>query len=138
MKLTLILLLLVNSAFAQEKRDNIIIADPVPYSTIKSTLFQNGYTFENNDTTYITTTSKELSKGNMSVKFMFIRSDSNTFISALGRYTIAIVAGGISTAPSDFERIDYRGMKGGPIKLAWAEMDRIAKLLSPVVNYGKR
>lgn len=138
MKLALVLVLLINTAFAQDKKDNVIIAGPVPYNIIKSSLFQNGYTFENNDTTYITTTSKELSKGNMSVKFMFIRSDSNTVISALGRYTIAIVVGGISTAPSDFERIDYRGMKGSPIKLAWAEMDRIAKLISPIVTYDKR
>ena len=138
MKLTLILLLLVNTVFAQEKKDNAIIAGPVSYNTIKSTMFDNGYTLENNDTTYISTTSKEIPKGNMSVKFMIKRLDSNTVITALGRYTIEINIGGISTGPADYERVDFRGMKGGPLKLAWAEMDRIAKLLSPLVTYAKR
>ncbi|MEP6927825.1 MAG: hypothetical protein ABI834_09325 [Ginsengibacter sp.] len=128
-KLLLILFLLPLITQAQNKKDNTFILSPVSYAAIKSVLFQNGYTLINDDTILITTTSKEMSRIPVALRFMINRTGDQTILKAQWKVT---------TDPGDFAELHYGGIKGNWSMKGWWETDRIAKLLSPDVTYAKQ
>lgn len=136
MKKLILLLLIPVFGYSQKKGDNQIVISSQNYNKIKLVLFQNGYTLQNNDTVYLTTTSKELKKVSIALKFMILRSDSNTIIRGMIKPTISLQFYGTKTE-SDFEPLVYKGAKGSPIRKAWEEMERIAQLLSNQIMYTK-
>src|SRR5688500_20060365 len=91
---TLLLLLslaIATNGISQVKKDNTIILPAVSAEKIKDVLFLNGYTTTSTDTTYIATTSKEISKSSMLVKLMFLKTaDGRTFLKGLSKYTSSI------------------------------------------------
>lgn len=104
---------------------------------IKKTLFLNGYSLISNDSTYISTTSKEIDKAAISVKFMILKSDSITYLKGLIKSTLELELGGV-TLKDDYSRLSFIGEKNSPLRRAWNEMDMIAKLLSPTITYSKQ
>lgn len=134
MKKLLLALFLPVACFSQKKGDNTIKLPYANYNTIKSILFRNGYTFANNDTTYLTTSSKEMKKVSIAIKLMIERTDSCTYIKGLIKPTLSIQIYGVKTE-SDFEDLTFRGAKSSPIRNAWNEMNRIANIISSQIIY---
>jgi hypothetical protein len=109
MKTFLFSLFLVPFAtLCQIKKDNTLIGPPVPFNVLKDVLFQNGYNLSNDDTIYITTKSKELKKYPVSIKFMILRTDSNT-----------VVTGLFSSNPADFSPLNYGSIRGSAYRREW-------------------
>lgn len=135
--LFIMLLLVTTNGMAQTKKDNVFILPGLPLEKIKSVLFLNGYSIENNDTTYISTSSKEAGLSAMAVKLMFYRTDTATYLKALAKLTVSINFGGVKTE-DDFAPLTFAGAKSSPNKRAWYEVDKIAKALSSNVTYAKQ
>jgi hypothetical protein len=136
-KLLLIIIVVPVLGLAQNKNDNTIVLPVVSFNTIKSVLFDNGYSLLNEDTIFITSTSKETKLLPFSLRFMINRSGQQTYLKALYRKTIDISLMGETTNP-DFTELDFSGMKNSPYRRAWDEVDRIAKQISTNVSYTKR
>lgn len=136
--LLIISVLFATNCIAQTKKDNtIILPGFIETSKIKGVLFQNGYSIISDDSSYISTSSKEINKVSMSVKLMILKTDTATFIKGLTKSTVNIKIFG-SELESDYAQLSFMGMKGSPYRRAWEEMDKIAKLISPNVGYIKQ
>ena len=135
MKMLLALLFISSSAFAQNKKDNIIILPGYhSLAEIKNVLFKNNYAIINNDTSYLSTSSKEI--GNMTVKLLINRTDTSTMIKGMGKYQYEIQTSPLETT-SDFSLLYFGGMNKSPLRKAWQEMERVAKQISPNIQYSK-
>ena len=134
-KLLFALLLLIPSfCFSQTKGDNTISIPHASYSDIKSALFNNGYTLINSDTVYLATSSKQVPNSAIALKMIIFRSDSLTYIKGLIKPTVTLQLYGTSV-DTDFTDLAFKGSKNSPIRKVWSEMDKIAKQVSPNVEY---
>jgi len=134
MKITLLLLLIPAFCFSQNKGDNAISVPYASYNSIKSTLFNNGYTLINNDTVYLATSSKQVPNSAIALKMIIFRSDSLTYVKGLIKPTVTLQLYG-TNVDADFTDLTFKGSKNSPIRKVWNEMDKIAKQISPNVEY---
>ena len=133
MKKLLILLFISSSAFAQNKKDNTIVLPGYhSLSEIKDVLFKNNYAITNTDTAYLATSSKEI--GATSIKLLINRTGDAIMIKGLIKYQYEIKASTVETA-SDFTPLYFGGMNKSPLRKAWNEMDKVAKQISPDIEY---
>lgn len=142
MKSTFILLAIAvicpSLIYGQVKGDNTFtINTPISLIKIKTVLFENGYSLVDTDTSFLTTSSKELKKYAWSVKMMLLRTDSSVIIKALSKSNNDVPLFGITTV-SDFEPLVYVKSKASILRDCWAEVDKIAHALSPNVIYSTR
>lgn len=135
MKILLIIFLLPSVAvsFAQKKKDNVIIITGFIHAAkIKDVLFRNGYAINNSDTSYFTTEAKAHPTAGTTIKLIILKTDTITYVKGLNRLT------GRYFANDDFEQLYLGGMKGSFQRVAWDEMDKIAKQMSPNITYAKQ
>ncbi len=135
--LLLTILLFPGLCFCQNKGDNTIKLPYANYIMIKSILFKNGFSLTNSDTSFLTTSSKEMEHVSVAIKLMVERNDSSVFIKGLIKPTLSIQIYGVKTE-SDFENLTFGGAKSSPLRKAWNEMERIAMLISPNFVYLKQ
>jgi hypothetical protein len=123
---------------AQVKGDNTFtIHASVSLTAIKMVLFENGYSLVGTDTTFLTTTSKELKSYAWSVKMMLVRTDTTVIIKAFAKNNNDVPLFGVTTV-SDFEPLVYVKSKLSILRSCWAEIDKVAHALSPNVTYSTR
>lgn len=139
MKIIILAMLLIPGYMqAQKKGDNtIMIPRDVSMTQIKTVLFKAGYALIGEDTIFINTAEKQVPKSSILLKIMMARIDSVTYIKAQSRVSSTITVFG-ATVQDDYATLEFSGMKGSPVRDAWNEMDRIAKLISPEVSYIKQ
>ncbi|MEP6845612.1 MAG: hypothetical protein ABI861_06400 [Panacibacter sp.] len=131
----IIIMFLQIVSFAQKKKDNtIVLLDDVTLSKIKTILFQNGYSIENNDSLYINTTPQQVAKTAAIVKFLIARTETAIYIKGLVKPVVDIQFGETKVS-NDFSIIYYGGMKGSILKDSWNELQRISLLLSDNIKY---
>jgi hypothetical protein len=123
---------------AQKKGDNtIIIPNDVNMSLIKSVLFKNGYAITTSDSLFISTSEKEMEKSVMVLRIMIARIDSVTYLKAHCKSSVNVELFG-NKAANEFELLAFGGQKKSPYRMAWEELDKIAKMISPTVSYIKQ
>lgn len=134
----IILLLFPLFSFAQNKGDNtIVITSDVSMHQIKTVLFKNGYAITTSDSLFISTSAKEVSKALMSMIVMVARVDSMTYIKAQCKSAVVLNLFG-NMPENNFSLLAYTKIKSSKDWRAWAELDKIAKELSPNVTYLKQ
>lgn len=133
MKYLLICLFLIPVAcFSQSKKDSKIIvkvSDTVGLlKKISAVFYEKGYTLDNKDEMFVSTKEKTIKAGFPTVVKLraFIKDGSITFS---GEYKIDMNFMG---QPPSWDNITFIGMKNSVTKLAWEEMDGIAKQLGSV------
>ena len=136
--LLLLIVLLPFISCAQQKGDNqIILHDHISFNKLKSTLFNNGYTLINSDSNYITTYPTSISKSSITLKMMILRTDTSVSFKGYYKSNDERNFEGM-ILKDDFALLQFNGSKRGDLKITWHEMDRIAKLLSGDISYGKQ
>ena len=122
---------------AQTKGDNtILLPANLSAETMKSILFQNGYSTEGTDN-FLSTSSKQPNKTAVSVKFMIMKSDTAIILKGLFKSVISLSFGG-TKIDEDYETIQFRGSKSSLYMEAWNEMNRIARSISQNIKYTKQ
>ncbi len=122
---------------AQTKADNTIsLPANLSTETIKSILFQNGYSTEGTDN-FLSTSSKQPNKTAVSVKFMFMKTDTAIIMKGLFKSVVSLSFGG-AKIDEDYETIQFKGSKGSLYMEAWNEMNRLARLISQNIKYTKQ
>lgn len=110
---------------SQKKGDNTIKSGFRPAIEIKSILFKNGYSLIGNDTAYLVTAQKNIKYSE--IKLLIFRTDSATYIK-----------GDLASIDNEFTSIYFGGMNKSPLRRAWNGIERIAKLISPDIEYIKQ
>lgn len=142
-KLLLILSLAISSTgIAQIKKDNTITAHPVEFKQIVNTLLDAGYVIDKIDSNYYTikTEYKKLCSNCLpKVSFDIRVKDSSAIIKGQWKSDGGIFAQALMGPGYDVEEMVFDIMvEGSKVpKMAFKEMDRIAKLMSPDVTYSK-
>lgn len=117
--------------FGQHKKDSKIIvavSDTANLITkISTVLYDNDYVIEKRDEQFILTQGKPLDKWPGSLKIKCLIKNNTIILSGLCNVPLI--------DKSDFA-VEYKGVKGSVMMTAWAEIDKIAKLLG-TVTYSK-
>jgi hypothetical protein len=137
MKLILLLILFPMCLAAQEKKDTKIIVHvdtTGAINKIKSALFENGYTVESQDDSFIASTEKSID--GCSVKIRTLLKSDHIVITGQVANDVTISLGGVK-AERTFSQVYYGGMKGSPLRIAWNEVVRFAKMIGTDITFSK-
>ena len=126
-------------SFSQAKNDSKIIVTVSDTSNLFNRvllqLYENGYALENKDEVlkFAATKEKNLGKGATLLKVKVLVKDSTLTLTGLvGSYVQLI-----KTDSPVFIPVEYRGMKGSSIRIAWEEMLNISKQFGSGLGYSK-
>jgi hypothetical protein len=133
----LVLVFICISAKSQNKLDNTIVIDTTrTIKEIKKILFDNGFTIDGTDTSFFTTTAKQVNNVAV-IKLMIARFDSSITIKGQSKLLIETSLFG-STIKNDFEPIFWAKSKSSLAHKWFSEMDKVAKLLGSKIHYLKQ
>lgn len=139
MKLMFTFLSIISTFFtlAQKKGDNtIVVSSYIPFSNLKSILFDNGYMVEGIDTIYIQTSPKQMKTLSV-LKMQIKRTDTTIIIRGLAKVGIDLNFSGV-IIKEDFEPVYYAKSKMNMHNEWFLEMNKVAKSISPIINYSKK
>jgi hypothetical protein len=128
-----IFIIFPSSLYAQKKLDNTIIVNTTKnIKEIKQTLFNCGFTIDGADTSFFTTTIKEVNGASV-MKLMIARNDTSVTIKGQAKILVEIMG-----VKNDFMTIEYRLAKSN-LNYEWfREMDKFDKLLGDKITYLKQ
>lgn len=139
MRYIFFLLLIPTLCFSQDKKDKKIIVTVSDtanlFSKVKLSLYEQGYTVEQSDEQLKFIATGEKSLGSRSIKLRTLIKEGKITFTGTFANDVTLSFGG-AKAERTFMELYYGGMKGSDLRIAWNEMEKVAKSFGQI-TYSK-